>query len=77
MDPNEIVTVNFMEIKWPSNSLPTLMTKDIRLFFLENCLDDNKQIIDFPVAKDILQAYLYDEHGECPEDFSFKLINKM
>ena len=77
MNLNEIVTISFMEIKWPSNSKPTLMTKDIRLFFLENCVDENKQIIDIPCAKDILQAYLYDEHGECPEDFNFKIINKV
>ena len=77
MDPNEIVTVNFMEIKWPSGSKPTMMTKYIRLFFLEDCMDENKQIVDIPCAKDILQAYLYDEHGECPEDFSFNLINKI
>ena len=77
IDPNEIVTVNFMEIKWPSGSKPTLMTKDVRLFFLEDCVDEHKQVIDMISAKDILQAYLFDEHDECPERFAFQIVNKI
>ena len=75
-DPDEIVTVHFMEIKWPSGSKPTLMVKDVRLFFLEDCIDEHKQVIDMISAKDILQAYLFDEHGECPESFAFQIVNK-
>lgn len=76
VDPNEIIAINFMEIKWLSGSKPTLITKDVRLFFLEDCIDEHKQVIDMISAKDILQAYLFDEHGECPESFAFQIVNK-
>ena len=70
MDANDVVTIKFMDVKWPNHSLPNHLEKEVRCEFL---IDQNGVLFGYNDLKDILAAYLHDEYNVVPLDFDFDI----
>ena len=68
MNPSAYVNVNFWNVKWPSTSLPSKISKNVRCAFL---LNEDGSLFERSDLKDILKSWLHDEFNECPIDFDF------